>query len=514
MHDRDEAAPPDDLRRIRRYGWKLSAAWTLLVLLGLVWIWHHTRIDTLELASSSARLSLEKDMVYRRWAAMHGGVYVPVTEDTPPNPYLSYVPERDVVTASGRRLTLVNPSYMTRQVLELGQEQCGLRGHITSLEPLRPENAPDAWEAGALRSFETGSREVAAVEEIEGQPFFRLMRPFVVEQPCLKCHSQQGYKLGDIRGGISVSEPMLPFRAHLRSERTRQVAAFGGLWLLGVLVVLRLTSRLSASHREANAVRDRAFAAKLEMEARYSQSQKLESIGTLASGVAHEINNPLYVIMNFGQLILDEQESTETIREYATEIVHESERVANIVRALMAFSGRDQKVFQPASVSDIVQTVLALVGSALREDQIAVETRIGEDVPPVSCNRQEIQQVVMNLVLNAKDALNERYPGASDDKRVTIEVSRLHVDGEEWVRTVVADRGAGIPAPIAGRIFDPFFSTKPKHKGTGIGLSVSRGFVANHVGRLWFESESGQGTRFYLDLRVEGGDTEGKRGRG
>ena len=135
---------------------------------------------------------------------------MPVTKKTPPSPYLSNIKERDIITPLGRKLTLVNPAYMTRQVHELGENLYAGKGHITSLNPIRPENAADSWEAKALQSFEQGETEVQAIEEINGQQYLRLMRPFITEKRCLKCHEHQGYKEEDVRGGISVSVPLEP----------------------------------------------------------------------------------------------------------------------------------------------------------------------------------------------------------------------------------------------------------------------------------------------------------------
>ena len=161
----------------------------------------------MELAVGGSTSNFEKDVVYRKWASIHGGVYVPVSEHTPPNPYLANVPNRDVETTSGLKLTLVNPAYMTRQVHELGLADYGLRGHITSLNPLRPENAPDEWERKSLEEFNRGKDEVWSLEKINDKVYLRYMRPFLVDSSCLKCHAHQGYKVGDIRGGISVSCP-------------------------------------------------------------------------------------------------------------------------------------------------------------------------------------------------------------------------------------------------------------------------------------------------------------------
>ncbi len=161
-----------------------------------------------QLALIEGKASYNKDLLYRRWASIHGGVYVPITDVTLPNPALSHIPDRDVITENGVRLTLVNPAYMTRQVHEIAESQFGVKGHITSLNPIRPENGPDEWEAKVLKLFETGESEDSTVESIDGIKYFRYMHAMTVEDSCLKCHAIQGYKVGDIRGGISVSVPM------------------------------------------------------------------------------------------------------------------------------------------------------------------------------------------------------------------------------------------------------------------------------------------------------------------
>lgn len=141
----------------------------------------------------------------RDWNAGHGTVYVPVTAATQPNPFLEHK-QRDVVTQEGLALTMVNPAFMTRQIAEIAQRVEGVQLHITSLRPLRPANAPDAWEAAALRGFETGLPEI--VELIQGSvPVHRYMAPLKVAEPCLACHVKQGYQLGQVRGGISITMP-------------------------------------------------------------------------------------------------------------------------------------------------------------------------------------------------------------------------------------------------------------------------------------------------------------------
>ncbi len=158
----------------------------------------------------------------RNWNASHGGVYVPVTPTTPPNPWLEH-PRRDLRTDDGRALTMVNPAYMTRQIAEIAQQAEGIQLHITSLKPIRLENAPDAWEAAVLKRFEVGVAEV--IELVPGEfPVHRYMAPLRIREPCLQCHAKQGYALGQIRGGISVTMPASQLLAIRSSDRIRSGA--------------------------------------------------------------------------------------------------------------------------------------------------------------------------------------------------------------------------------------------------------------------------------------------------
>ena len=218
--------------RISHYTWGMVALWTVIVGALFLFNFMSTKKEFSSLARLEAIASYNKDTVYRRWATMHGGVYVPISEYTPPNPYLN-VQERDISTPSGKQLTLVNPAYMTRQVHELGRKQYGLQGHITSLKPLNPGNAPDPWETKALKSFENGKIEGTSIEIIKGKPYFRVIRPFLVEEGCLKCHDHQGYKVGDIRGGISLAVPMEPYQASAQRHIIQIAQGMGVLWIIG-----------------------------------------------------------------------------------------------------------------------------------------------------------------------------------------------------------------------------------------------------------------------------------------
>ena len=221
------------LKIVWRYALLLAVAWSLAIVIGAAI--HHRQIyrGTLEAVRIQAVQSFEKDLIYRRWAAAHGGVYVPVTDQTQPNPYLSDFENRDLEIA-GMHLTLINPAYMTRQVIELAREQYGHEGHITSLDPLRPENVADSWETTALLSFENGITEMSGVESLDGREFFRLMRPLVTEESCLKCHAVQGYEVGDIRGGISISIPLEDHKRVAYDQAALSSILYVSIWAFGI----------------------------------------------------------------------------------------------------------------------------------------------------------------------------------------------------------------------------------------------------------------------------------------
>ncbi len=246
-------------RHLRRAAGLILVLWTVAVAASWFWNAHLLNNAMVVAAVTDARSGFNKDVLFRKWATSHGGVYAPVTATTPPNPYLTNIVERDLVTPSGQRLTLINPAYMTRQVHEMETLESGTRGHITSLKPLRPENAPDPWEAAALRAFEQGRAEVFSREPLDGQPYLRFMRPLVTEEGCLKCHASQGYKVGEIRGGISIAVPLAPYLALEQSRMWHIAAAHVGLWALGALGIFvggrQMRRRLDAQLRAEEALR-------------------------------------------------------------------------------------------------------------------------------------------------------------------------------------------------------------------------------------------------------------------
>lgn len=272
---RKNARSRRELRNIASYTFLAMVFWTGIATAFFAWNVRNERRMILDLAEKEARSSFSRNITFRRWIAKYGGVYVPVTEDTPPSPYLSMFPERDIRTPTGRKLTLMNPAYAFRQLMEMDVND-GVIGHITSLEPIRPENAPDEWERAALHELERGAEEVAETVNINGNPYFHIMRPVYAEKPCLTCHAAQGYREGEVRGGIGIAVPMGQYRS-LESQAIRRFSVTYALsWFSGTLLIGFISFRARRQVLE----RQRSEAALLRSEANLNKAQALAHIGS------------------------------------------------------------------------------------------------------------------------------------------------------------------------------------------------------------------------------------------
>ncbi len=209
-------------------------AWSLLLGFSLNWYLESLHRDQIQLATQSARNNWNKDAAFRRWASRHGGLYVKPDLRTPPNPYLAHLPNRDLVTSDGTRLTLMNPAYMMRQMVQEFEEMYGVKGKITGKVLLNPANAPDQWETRVLDRFAEENIDEAVDETlIEGEPFLRYMRPMYMTEGCVTCHGHLGFHDGDLRGGVSIAIPLKPFLAAFADNARTAWWTHGIIWLIG-----------------------------------------------------------------------------------------------------------------------------------------------------------------------------------------------------------------------------------------------------------------------------------------
>jgi putative nucleotidyltransferase with HDIG domain/diguanylate cyclase (GGDEF)-like protein len=211
--------------------------WSFLIMLAVVINVNNNYGYAYELAKHEAVVSVKKDLAYRSWVSSHGGVYVPITKKTPPNPYLSHIKNRDVNTTDNQHLTLMNPAYTLSQMMKDYSELYGTKGHITSRILMNPKNKPDAWENKELENIEITRKPTFARAFIDGEEYFRYLNPLVTKQSCLKCHAFQGYKVGDIRGAVSVSIPMKGYNKEAFIQSIDDGIVIVVIYILGLGVI-------------------------------------------------------------------------------------------------------------------------------------------------------------------------------------------------------------------------------------------------------------------------------------
>jgi signal transduction histidine kinase len=284
-----------------------------------------------------------------------------------------------------------------------------------------------------------------------------------------------------------------------RPQGALVATADGRRWEMRTVPILREDGTVESVLEVATDVTER-----LALQAEAMRTAHLASIGELAAGVAHEINNPINGIINYAQILKNKSAAGSREDELTVRILREGSRISDIVRALLSFAReRDREDGTLVSVDDVLSESLALTRSQMAKEGIVLQIALPADLQFFGKAR-EVQQVFMNVLSNARYALNEKYPGAHEDKILRIEGEQMARGNVTHVRVVFHDHGVGIPAQIVDKVLQPFFTTKPTGKGTGLGLSISHGIVADHGGKLTIDTAEGEFTRVTIDLPARG----------
>ncbi len=312
----------------------------------------------------------------------------------------------------------------------------------------------------------------------------------VIEHPRNYPYSEVMVKLDTI--GIYKLK-VWPSKKHYSTSmaKANQFIALGimsSVMLLLLLLFLQNRIKESKMVKEQNSL----FIKQIENE------QRLESIGILSSSVAHEINNPINGIMNYIQLIKEVIPPEAEEYSYADEITNETERIASLVKNILNFSRKSSEFYSLANVKDIINRTRNLADTLLLKDRIDLEVIYQDDIPAIRCSTNKIQQVLLNLIINARDSLNEKYTSYDKNKKIQMSCSIDVRNDIKGVTFKVKDYGMGIDEKVGAKIFDSFYTTKPEGIGTGLGLFISKRIIDDHNGEIWFESIQGQETTFNL----------------
>ena len=236
---------------------------------------------------------------------------------------------------------------------------------------------------------------------------------------------------------------------------------------------------------------------KRKMEAQLIQSGKLAAIGEIAAGIAHELNNPLTAILGNSQLLLRVGKSDERTNKLLSDIYVCGKRCKNIIQNLLTFSRQDEYSFEEFCINEAVEQVLDIIGDQFKKLNITIKKDLPKNRHCVQGNIQQIGQIILNLLINAKDALEEKD---APEKVILIEAKEAREHEKNWVVLSIKDNGCGIPHHQLQDVFNPFFTTKEPGKGTGLGLSVSLGIAEKHHGSIEIDSTPMEGSEFRLKL--------------
>jgi C4-dicarboxylate-specific signal transduction histidine kinase len=303
------------------------------------------------------------------------------------------------------------------------------------------------------------------------------------------------YRLRDGRSAPCEGCPAVKSFGTGREEVAQLETADGRLWELRAYPVKDGAETVSNVLTVAVDVTE-----KTAFQAETMRAAHLASIGELAAGVAHEINNPINGIINYAQLLVDECNKTRTNGEVPNRIIKEGERIATIVRSLLSFARERKEEKRPVDIHEILSDALALSRAQLKKDGITLKVDMPLELPRIAAHSQQIQQVFLNLINNARFALNQKYRGSHDGKVFEITGEEAACDGCRQLRISFHDMGTGIPADKINKVIDPFFTTKPRGLGTGLGLSISHGIISDHGGKLLIQSVEGQFTEVQILL--------------
>lgn len=475
-----------------RWGLAVMLCYSMVLLACFTWHTHDQKDYVLELARAHARIAWAKDLEYRRWISGHGGVYVPVTEKTPANPYLK-VPNREITLPSGQVLTLVNPAYMTRQVHELAKERTGVIGHLTSLKPLRPANAPDAWEAAALKAFESGHAEISGVVEMNGSLCMRVMRPVRTEQSCLKCHGSQGYELGDIRGGISAAVPLEPLLAITNVQFRNLSVGYAVVWVIGLAGIATGTSVIQRRNQERDHAQNEL------VKARDLAQAAVREKGFFLANMSHEIRTPMTAILGFIDNLLDpslgERERADCVETIRRNGQHLLQLINDILDTSKIEAGRLETNRVSCDTRQMVHDLVRLFRCKAEEKFLTFSVENDGPIPAkITTDPTRLMQALVNLVANAIKFTSK------GSVRVIVGCDVQH----EMISFAVADTGIGITPEQMTRLFHPFVqadsSTSRKYGGTGLGLTITKRIAELLGGDVVVSSHEGEGSTFTLTI--------------
>ena len=499
----------------RRLLFVAISVWTALIGFSAFWNLRNSEQQIMNLAYTEARANLNKDLSFRRWASLHGGVYVPITPTQQSVPWLSHVPGRDVQTTDGQQLTLLNPASMLRQIMDFYAADYGVRGRIIGLQQLNPGNAPDDWERQQLEKFTRGeASEVWAINAVDGKPHLRYLRAMFMEPGCDKCHGILGYKTGDMRGATGLNLPLDNYQAQIAAARSGLGFTHVAIWLIGLAGIFwgnwlgaNWARERDQAHRVLEAHRDQLEAQVAERTAALAHAVDAAEAAsraksTFLANMSHEIRTPLNAITG-GLHRLRRNGLLAGQDEQLARIDAASRHLLDLINGVLDLSKIEAGKFTldvaPFSLRQVVRNLVSMQGERAAEKHLALRTEIAEHIPDALLgDALRLQQALLNYVGNALKF--------TETGHVLLRVRQEALAADEVVlRFEVEDTGIGIAESDMAALFSEFEqvdnSPSRRHGGTGLGLAITRKIARLMGGDAGASSAVGQGSSFWFTAR-------------
>ena len=499
----------------RRLLFVAISVWTTLIGFSAFWNLRNSEQQIMNLAYTEARANLNKDLSFRRWASLHGGVYVPITPTQQSVPWLSHVPGRDVQTTDGQQLTLLNPASMLRQIMDFYAADYGVRGRIIGLQQLNPGNAPDDWERQQLEKFTRGeASEVWAINAVDGKPHLRYLRAMFMEPGCDKCHGILGYKTGDMRGATGLNLPLDNYQAQITAARSGLGFTHVAIWLIGLAGIFwgnwlgaNWARERDQAHRVLEAHRDQLEAQVAERTAALAHAVDAAEAAsraksTFLANMSHEIRTPLNAITG-GLHRLRRNGLLAGQDEQLARIDAASRHLLDLINGVLDLSKIEAGKFTldvaPFSLRQVVRNLVSMQGERAAEKHLALRTEIAEHIPDALLgDALRLQQALLNYVGNALKF--------TETGHVLLRVRQEALAADEVVlRFEVEDTGIGIAESDMAALFSEFEqvdnSPSRRHGGTGLGLAITRKIARLMGGDAGASSAVGQGSTFWFTAR-------------
>ena len=508
----------------------LIISWIIIISASFMYNYFSINKNAENLVRETLKAFFYEVVTTRSWNAGHTGVYVPITDQSLPNPYLKDS-LRELTTVEGIQLTKINPAYMTRQISEIAAENNAIKYHITSKLPIRPANEANEWEIKALDFFESGAKEYFSLSEDGSQ--FHYMAPLYVKESCLTCHAEQGYKIGDIRGGISVNTSSEQYMGLIKAEIVKISSFHFVFFMLGFIglilfrkhsiknyniiisknnkLAVEIDERIKAENtvKQLNMglediIQQRTTELEEAKKQLYESLQKEKELSALRSRIintiSHEYNTPLTIISSSAELIRRKLEYGQTghIDKHFDNIMKSVRNLDDLIKDMMTYKVINEGVadikYEEVNLTGILTDVVTEADEHDNEYHNIKISGWKENINIIT-DKKYLKLVFSNLLINAL-----KY----SEEKTTIDIKVEKSDDSVSISFI--DEGIGIRKEDIENIFDPFIKSRELiglYPGTGLGLAMNKKMVENLGGEIICSSEYKKGSTFTVKFPIK-----------